>query len=249
MSLSVKRLLNALVTAVCNRTPVRGVIERRLVARYGIARGLDQIEPAPVVMTDYMDTLIHRDLTLLEVIDRWSSTVGNRFGIDSKLLYDQRLALINGGKHNTITAETIYEIIANDCMDKGLLSEGQHGDFCSFAYATEFDIEMGAQSIIPSTRDFLAAAKAGGSRIVCVTDLRYSADSVRSMLDLHGALDLFDMVISSADVGKTKQEGSLYDYALEAVGTKPADCMMMGDNLQSDCVNAAKRGIRACWVA
>lgn len=249
MSLSIKHLLKAIVITVRDRTPLKRVIERRLVARYGIVRGLDQAEPAPVVMTDYMDTLIRRDLTILEVIERWSSIVGERFGIDPKLLYDQRLALINGGKHNTITTEAIYEIIARECIDKGLLAESQHEDFCASAHGTEFDLEMSAQSVISSTRDFLASAKRGSSRIACVTDLRFSSADVQTMLEMHGVLDLFDLVISSADVGTTKQEGSLYDDALRIVGAAPSDCLMIGDNLRSDCVNAVKHGIRSCWVA
>lgn len=249
MSLTIKRLLKAIVVAVRDRTPLKRVFEGRLVARYGIARGLEQVEPSPVVMTDYMDTLIRRDLTILEVIERWSSIVGERFCIDPKLLYDQRLALINGGKHNTITTEAIYEIIARDCVSKGLLAESQHEGFCALAHSTEFDLEMGAQSVIPSTRDFLASAKRAGSRIACVTDLRFSGTDVKTMLEMHGVLDLFDQVISSADVGTTKQEGSLYDDALKIIGTTAPDCLMIGDNLQSDCVNAAKHGIRSCWVA
>ena len=249
MGLLGTHLIQSAAVAIRDRTPLRRVYEKRLIDRFGIERGLEHVRPAPVVMTDYMDTIVRRSLSLFEVLERWSSETGQRFGIDAKQLYGYRFDVISGPKHNTIPVESIYDDIACDCIRKGLLLEDQHDAFCTAAHDIEFQIEMGAQSVIPSTKSFLVAAKEQGSRIACVTDLRFSSADVQAMLNRHGLLDLFDQVISSADIGSTKQEGSLYEHALDIVGARPEDCLMIGDNLNSDCANASKHGIKSCWVA
>ena len=151
--------------------------------------------------------------------------------------------------HNIVPAEVVYEEIAEHCIYFGLLDASRRQEFCDASHDIEIRIELDSQSMIPSSCDFLRAAKERGSRIACVTDLRFSGDDVSQMLSAHGLLELFDWVISSADAGDTKARGGLYDYALNIVATDPSDCLMMGDGLQSDCVNAAKHGIQACWFA
>jgi FMN phosphatase YigB (HAD superfamily) len=217
--------------------------------KYGIQRGLDGARPMPIVMTDYMDTIVKRSLSLGGVLTKWAAEMGRRFGIDRRFLRTYRYSVAEGIMHNIVPAEVVYSELADHCVHFNLLDADRRQAFCDEAHRAELHIELDVQTLIPQTEGFLRAAKESGSRIACVTDLRFSGEDVRQMLEAHGLLDLFDWVISSADEGNTKAQGDLYDHALAIVGANPSDCLMIGDGLHSDCVNAAKHGIKACWVA
>lgn len=237
------------ITYLRDRTPLRYLDERWALGHYDITQGLAGLTPPPVVMTDYMDTLVHRSYSIVDALKRWSKEMGGHFGISAKNIEECRLSIAGGPLHCTVLPEVVYGMVADHCIVQGVLNPNQREEFCDVAHEIEMRIELEGQSVVPATRDFLAAAREGGSTIACITDLRLSGNDVRVMLKEHNLLEVFDYVISSADVGITKRDGGLYDYALSLIGASPEDCLMVGDNLHSDCINAAKHDIRACWIA
>jgi phosphoglycolate phosphatase-like HAD superfamily hydrolase len=241
--------LQGLYLYLRDKTPLRRLNEWWILKRYDITKGLADTQPAALVMTDYMDTLVRRSLSIVDVLKAWSKEMETRFGIEAGLVQNCRLAIAGGPLHCTVLPDVVYGMVADHCIEQGALAADRRSEFCEVAHTVEMDLELETQSVIASTRDYLLAARENGSRIACVTDLRLSGDDVRRFLTALDLLDMFDYVISSADVGKTKKEGGLYDEALRVIGADPTDCLMMGDNLHSDCVNANKHGIRACWIA
>jgi putative hydrolase of the HAD superfamily len=61
--------------------------------------------------------------------------------------------------------------------------------------------------------------------------------------------DPFAVVIDSAVVGWVKPDARIFQCAIDALGTAPADTWMIGDNPEMDIRPAAALGLRTCWLA
>ena len=61
-------------------------------------------------------------------------------------------------------------------------------------------------------------------------------------------VDFFDVIITAADVRKTKRFSAPYKAALSALDIKPQDAMMVGDKVHRDVLPAKKLGIIACYA-
>ncbi|GGF94204.1 HAD family hydrolase [Paenibacillus aceti] len=58
----------------------------------------------------------------------------------------------------------------------------------------------------------------------------------------------FDKIIISGSFGKGKPDSSIFKHALEQLGTKPEETLMVGDKLTTDIRGALSVGITAVWV-
>ncbi|WP_099157485.1 HAD family hydrolase [Virgibacillus ndiopensis] len=58
----------------------------------------------------------------------------------------------------------------------------------------------------------------------------------------------FDHVIISGAFGKGKPDPSIFDHALELLSVRRDEVMMIGDNLLTDILGAARAGITSVWV-
>jgi YjjG family noncanonical pyrimidine nucleotidase len=56
-----------------------------------------------------------------------------------------------------------------------------------------------------------------------------------------------DALIASEDVGVSKPDAAIFHIALDRVGAKPDEAVMVGDSWANDVVGAARAGIRAVW--
>jgi len=64
----------------------------------------------------------------------------------------------------------------------------------------------------------------------------------------HGLLDYFpDCRISAADVGYLKPHPTIFQTALDCLGTKAEETVFVGDNLTADIVGAQRSGMKAVW--
>ncbi len=58
----------------------------------------------------------------------------------------------------------------------------------------------------------------------------------------------FSFFIYTSEIGLRKESRKFYERALEIVGKKAADCVMVGDNYEVDVLVPEQFGIRAVWV-
>lgn len=58
----------------------------------------------------------------------------------------------------------------------------------------------------------------------------------------------FDEIIISGSFGKGKPDPSIFEHALNKLGVKPEESMMVGDKLTTDIRGALSSGIRAVWI-
>jgi putative hydrolase of the HAD superfamily len=70
----------------------------------------------------------------------------------------------------------------------------------------------------------------------------------REKFEASGLADRFDAVIVSGDLRSAKPDPSVYACALEAVGARPGDAVMIGDSLRNDVDGALAAGLGAVWL-
>lgn len=62
-----------------------------------------------------------------------------------------------------------------------------------------------------------------------------------------GLRDGFDALVASGDVGFMKPHPAVYHAALDAIGVRASEAVMVGDSLANDVLGAKRQGIRGVW--
>jgi phosphoserine phosphatase len=70
----------------------------------------------------------------------------------------------------------------------------------------------------------------------------------REKFEASGLADRFDAVVVSGELRSAKPDPAVYAHALEALGARPADAVMVGDNLRNDVDGAIAAGLSAIWL-
>ena len=73
-------------------------------------------------------------------------------------------------------------------------------------------------------------------------------DIQRSRLALSPLKEYVTEVVISEEVGVSKPRPGIFTIALERLGVKPRDALMIGDGVNSDIRGANNAGIDVCWV-
>jgi YjjG family noncanonical pyrimidine nucleotidase len=98
--------------------------------------------------------------------------------------------------------------------------------------------------LVDGARELLDAL-AGQSRLGIVTN-----NSVAEQMEKLRTLDIgryFDTLVMSEDVGVAKPDKRIFEIALERMGAKPHETLMIGDSYTNDVGGAANAGIAAIW--
>ena len=201
-----------------------------------------------VILIDCMDTVFYRNLSLESILKIWSSKMNKIYGINRHFLSNYRFEVVSSAMHNTVPIETIYCEIYDHCKHFGLINSVQKNEFVEVSHKIELETELKYLHVIPETVEFLRDTKSCGAQIYCVSDFRLSRSDIKEFFSKHNIGHYFDDVFSSCEVGKTKKDGSLYKYVLECIQKDSSECLMIGDNYKSDCVNACKNGIESYQV-
>jgi HAD superfamily hydrolase (TIGR01549 family) len=103
-----------------------------------------------------------------------------------------------------------------------------------------YETMLGQWTAFEDARPILEALKQRGARIALVSNVGVD---IRPVLVRGNLLELFDAVILSCEVGFVKPQAAIFQRALDALGVKPEEALMVGDNAHDD-VGAARLGIR-----
>lgn len=217
-------------------------------SEYKIKRGYHNDANRRIVLMDCMGTIVDRDKSLEKILYEWARSVGKEFGLHSRYLFNYRYSVVIGKMHNVVPISLIYQEIADQCIYYGQMYESTKELFLKRCHEIELDYEIHSQHIIGEAASFIKEQKTNNHKIYCVSDFRLSADDISLFLKKQNVLNYFDGIFSSCDFGKTKKEGSLYEAVLKEIGSIPSDCIMLGDNMRSDCINASKRGIESYLI-
>lgn len=72
--------------------------------------------------------------------------------------------------------------------------------------------------------------------------------SIRDFLSREDAIDLFDPLIISAEVGISKPSEAIFRMALDKIGIGPEDALYVGDRYRTDILPARKIGMKAIYI-
>jgi putative hydrolase of the HAD superfamily len=75
------------------------------------------------------------------------------------------------------------------------------------------------------------------------------SDIQRLKLDQAGLSDTFGVVVISGELGHGKPSAEGFLAALDRLGARPEDSVMVGDSWERDIVGALDVGMRAVWIA
>jgi putative hydrolase of the HAD superfamily len=118
--------------------------------------------------------------------------------------------------------------------------------FLSQVLGREVDVATLMEAIrfrpFPDAAPALEALRAGGLRLVCVSNWDCALPEVLERIGLRG---LIDGVVTSAGAGARKPDPRIFAPALELAGCAPAEALHVGDTPEEDLVAARAAGIPA----
>ncbi|MYD92928.1 MAG: HAD-IA family hydrolase [Chloroflexi bacterium] len=106
--------------------------------------------------------------------------------------------------------------------------------------------EAFATRVLPDSLPAIDAVQAAGVRVGVLSNYSYLLPLV---LDGLGLADRLDPVVFSAAVGAEKPDRRIFETAAAAVDAKPADCVLIGDDLQNDVAGGRGCGMPVVWIA
>jgi putative hydrolase of the HAD superfamily len=119
---------------------------------------------------------------------------------------------------------------------------------CAAVLSRELGRDVGVETLMETIRfrafddagPALAALRARGLALVCVSNWDVSLGEVLERCGLAGA---FDAVVSSAAAGARKPDPAIFGPALEAAACEPEEALHVGDTPEEDGAAAAAAGI------
>ena len=138
----------------------------------------------------------------------------------------------------------MYETLKsqNLCTDEQALS------FTTFAKKTECEIEEHFQVINESVIEIVKDAKKQGKSVYILSDFYMGKQTISRFLEQKGVFDLFDDIFVSCDFMCNKVSGELFNEIINRMHLKKDECIMYGDNIRSDFLNAKRNNISAHWI-
>ncbi|VAW10218.1 hypothetical protein MNBD_BACTEROID03-150 [hydrothermal vent metagenome] len=213
------------------------------------------IENAPlckIIFTDFFDTLTHRTVHPHYAIKLWGKFLRRELGlnISPNELFAIRIDSLTylSKKHKTRGIELPYELLTKEIylrlLNVDILRDTPFDTFKRIFEHADYISEISVQFKNEKVIEGLVQFKEKGYRIYLVSDFFLPKRIIAKILEFHEISQLFEDVFISCSIGKSKESGSLYPYILETIGSKAEETIMIGDNMRSDILNAAKYGIQ-----
>lgn len=107
------------------------------------------------------------------------------------------------------------------------------------------ELQNSMLALLPGSREALELVKEMGIRSAVITNGNSAGQ--REKLDRFKVRDFFEEVFIDTEVGYSKPDKEIFQYALEKMALKPEEVWMVGDNLVWDIYGAQQLGIFAVW--
>jgi len=111
------------------------------------------------------------------------------------------------------------------------------------AYSHHRDVGM---EPLPEAIETVRWLRSTGRRLALLTN--GAAAAQRKKITRFEITDLFDAILVEGELGFGKPDERVYRRALDALGVKPADAWMVGDNLEWDVAAPQKLGMTGVWI-
>lgn len=107
-------------------------------------------------------------------------------------------------------------------------------------------VEGGAVAF-PEARDTLSRLRGEGYGLGLLSNTWWAAEWHDADLAAQGLTDLLDDVRYTSDLPHSKPHPSVFLESASRLGARPAECVMVGDNMLADVSGALEVGMRAVW--
>lgn len=144
--------------------------------------------------------------------------------------------LINAGKDPEFSHHKSFEALLVS-IGAGSWAASEATSLAAIELAYEAALTRPVQNVVA----WIAEEAAKGRRVIAVSDTRYRAEEIRTLLQRHNVSGI-SKVYASADYQASKFHGKLFDVVLREEDVEAKGVLHCGDNLLSDCLAAAQRG-------
>lgn len=136
-----------------------------------------------------------------------------------------------------------YENIRDYMQERNLFTAQGYRECCEI-YERE---KLQNLELYPAVMDTLDKLRELGLKLVIITD----ADRHHALARLTkvGLLKYFDLLVTADMTGTKKPDPAHFLFALEALGTKPGEALVVGDSIKRDIVPARKLGLRTAYAS
>ena len=111
----------------------------------------------------------------------------------------------------------------------------------------QLEVEEEIRGVTPNARlvAWLRAIRAGGTRVVVLSDTCYSEQQLRALLEAAGVNDVCDAIYTSAELGYTKRSGNAFRAVAECERVPLSGIAHLGDDRLADGEAPRRHGIQA----
>jgi putative hydrolase of the HAD superfamily len=163
------------------------------------------------------------------------------------LLADFRGRAMDGWDHGreTMVAPHLPRILTGLLRDFGVPDELLDEDAIIKAYAWN---AVEGVTVFPEVPGTLQKLLDAGVKLGIVTNAFQPMIMRDNELNDHGLLGYFESCrYAAADVGYLKPHPTIFETALDCIGTKPAETVFVGDSLTADIAGSQRVGMKAVW--
>lgn len=204
---------------------------------------------ADIILVDFFDTVMYREIHSSQLIFQWESILKNKYNMPEDVcLKEMRQKIIEDSGKNSCVLD--YKFLIHSLYLK-LSQKGwcqcKESEFYEISYMTEIYIDLATQYPNKKMIAYLKRQKKKGKRVFLVTDYYLPGDAYQIFLNQFGLESLFEKIYCSSDYAKTKWEGTLYEEVLKELGSNGKNVCMIGDSRRADVKNSKESGIKGCW--
>lgn len=215
---------------------------------YCLINRLDSIPSEGIVSFDFFDTLFTRYTLAPEDLQSYvgfklkqSHGVYNGYSF-LKVRKEAESVARNKSSSGEVSFDAIYDSFA----------EVSNWPAAVIDLAKNIEIELEIKSLHPRKHilDYLKYIKTLGVRVVIVSDIYYSSDVLKTVLNKWGCSDKVDEIYVSSECLVRKDWGSMWRYLKDSERLVDWDerFIHIGDNEQSDIQQPIRNGVRALGV-
>ncbi len=218
-----------------------------------IAQKIENLPSCKVVFTDFFDTLVHRKVHPNFCIKLWAKHMIRELGISISIdqLFSIRFAALSflAKEQGINTLEVNYRHLVkevyNRLVNNNILQNTDYTIFEKIFENADYISEVSTQFKNDKLINSLDILKKKGYKIYLVTDFFLSKSLIHRIVNFHEIQSLFDDLFVSCELSKSKEKGTIYPYILSKVNLVAEEVIMIGDNLNSDVINAGIHGIKS----